>query len=244
MTLKALTVVALIAGIAELSGAVSAQTFGYFGAEGPPFWGELSRDWSACGGGKIQSPVDFRLPHPPQPRKLSLEYGDTTGEILNNGHTIEVETEGRNILTLAGVAYQLKQFHFHSVSEHRVDGRGFDMEMHLVHASADGSNAVIGVFLERGSSSGSLAPIFHHLPDDVNTKHHLDASFNPRDFLPKSETLFRYVGSLTTPPCTEGVQWIVMNAPMTIADEDMAQFTERIHLNARPVQRQVRVSQR
>ena len=121
MTLKALTVIAVVAGIAELSGAVSAQTFGYFGAEGPPFWGELSRDWSACGGGKIQSPVDFRLPHPPQPRKLSLAYGDTTGEILNNGHTIEVETEGRNILTLAGVAYQLKQFHFHSVSEHRVD---------------------------------------------------------------------------------------------------------------------------
>ena len=244
MMSRTLRVVALIAGMAGASSAVSAQTFGYFGAEGPLFWSELSRGWSACGGGKIQSPVDFRLPHPPQPRKLSLEYGDTTGEILNNGHTIEVETEGRNILVLAGVAYQLVQFHFHSVSEHRVDGRGFDMEMHLVHASADGSNAVIGVFLERGQSSGSLAPIFHHLPDDVNTKHHLDASFNPRNFLPKSDAHFRYLGSLTTPPCTEGVQWIVMNEPVAVSDEDMAQFAERIHLNARPVQRQVRESQR
>ena len=78
----------------------------------------------------------------------------------------------------------------------------------------------------------------------MNTKHHLDASFNPRNFLPKSDAHFQYVGSLTTPPCTEGVQWIVMNEPIAVADEDMAQFTERIHLNARPVQRQVRVPPR
>ena len=250
MVVRALKGLAVVVGIAVASRAVSAQTFGYSGAAGPTLWSELSPDWSTCGNGKIQSPVDFRSPYPLEPRKLSIEYGHTTGEILNNGHTIEVETEGRNTLTLGGVIYELVQFHFHSVSEHRVDGRGFDMEMHLVHASADGSNAVIGVFLERGSSSAPtelpppLRRASHHLPDDVNTKHHLDASFNPRDLLPKSDSLFRYVGSLTTPPCTEGVQWIVMNAPMTIADEDMAQFTERIHLNARPVQRQVRLSQR
>jgi carbonic anhydrase len=244
MRFKALKVLAVVVGIAVASGAVSADTFAYFGAAGPLFWDELSPDWSSCGDGKIQSPVDFRSPYPLQSRALSIDYGHTTGEIFNNGHTIEVETEGSNTLTLGGVPYGLVQFHFHSVSEHRVDGRGFDMELHLVHASLDGSNAVIGVLLKRGSSSGSLAPIFQNLPDDVNIKHSLDAPFNPKNFLPKSDAHFRYIGSLTTPPCTEGVRWIVMNEPVTVSDEDMAQFNERIHFNARPVQRTVRESQR
>ena len=244
MAFRALNVLVVVVGIAVASRAVSAQTFGYSGAAGPALWSELSPDWSTCGNGKIQSPVDFRSPYPLEPRKLSIEYGHTTGEILNNGHTIEVETEGRNTLTLGGVIYELVQFHFHAVSEHRVDGRGFDMELHLVHASADGSNAVIGVFLKRGSSSGSLASILNNLPDDVNTKHPLDTPFNPRDFLPKSDAHFQYTGSLTTPPCTEGVHWIVMKEPVMISDDDMARFNERIHFNARPVQRTVRASQR
>jgi carbonic anhydrase len=244
MVFRTLNVLAVVAGIAVASGDVSAQTFGYFGAAGPTLWSELNPGWSACGAGKSQSPVDFRSPHPLQSSKLSIEYGHTTGEIFNNGHTIEVETEGRNTLTLGGVVYQLVQFHFHAASEHRVEGRGFDMELHLVHASAGGSNAVIGVFLERGSNSGSLAPILRALPDDMNTKHPLDAPFDPRNFLPKSDTHFRYVGSLTTPPCTEGVQWIVMTEPVIVSDDDMARFNERIHFNARPVQRKVRASQR
>src|SRR5262245_58501233 len=114
------------------------------------------------------------------------------------------------------------------------------MEMHLVHQSADGSKAVIGVFLKRGSSSGTLAPIFENLPDDINVHHPLDAPFDPATFLSSSRTHYRYVGSLTTPPCAEGVQWIVMIEPRTITDEDMAQFAERIHFNARFVQRHLR----
>jgi carbonic anhydrase len=114
------------------------------------------------------------------------------------------------------------------------------MEMHLVHQALDGSNAVIGVFLKRGTSSGALGPIFANLPDDINVHHPLDAPFNPITFLPRSRAHYRYVGSLTTPPCTEGVQWVVMREPVTISDEDMAQFAERIHFNARFVQRQLR----
>jgi carbonic anhydrase len=121
-----------------------------------------------------------------------------------------------------------------------VKGRGFDMELHLVHQSDDGSNAVIGVFLKRGPSSGALAPIFASLPDDLNVKHELDTPFNPARFLPSSRTHYRYVGSLTTPPCTEGVPWIVMTEPVTVSDEDIAQFAERIHFNARFTQRRLR----
>jgi carbonic anhydrase len=227
------------AAILATPSGVAAQTFGYFGDIGPAFWGTLSSDWVACGAGEIQSPVNFtKLPaHPTSARKFSIAYeANTTGEIFNNGHTIEVATEGSNTLTLDGVAYELEQFHFHIVSEHRVDGRGFDMELHLVHESAAGTNAVVAVFLKRGRSSRALAPIFASLPDDINVHHPLDEPFDPAAFLPASRAHYRYVGSLTTPPCTEGVQWVVMSEPVTVSDEDIAQFAERIHFNARPVQ--------
>jgi carbonic anhydrase len=218
----------------------AAQSFGYLGAIGPAYWAELSPAWTTCGSGEMQSPVDFvRLPaHPASPKKLTIAYDAyTTGEIFNNGHTIEVETEGVNRLTLDGVVYELSQFHFHTASEHRVTSRGFDMELHLVHTAADGSNAVVAVFLKRGPDSGALAPILASLPDDLNTHHPLAAPFDPSAFLPASRTHFRYVGSLTTPPCTEGVEWVVMSEPVTVSDEDMAQFAARISFNARPVQR-------
>ena len=230
----------LAVGILAVPHGAAGQTFGYLGDIGPKFWADLSPDWATCGSGEIQSPVNFvKLPpHPTSWRKLSIDYdAHTTGEIFNNGHTIEVETEGVNTLTIDGVAYELSQFHFHTASEHRVESRGYDMEMHLVHTSAAGSNAVIGVFLKRGRTSGALSPIFASLPDDLNVKHSLDAPFNPAAFLPTDRAHFRYEGSLTTPPCTEGVQWVVMSQPVTVSDEDMAQFAERIHFNARPVQR-------
>jgi carbonic anhydrase len=242
MTLRTVKALWLAAAILATPGAASAQVFGYLGDIGPTFWAELNPAWATCGSGEIQSPVDFRAPYPQRFQRLDVEYESSTGEIFNNGHTIEVETEGQNTLTLDGVAYQLTQFHFHTGSEHRVNGRGYDMELHLVHASASGTNAVVGVFLKRGTSSGALGSVFGSLPDDLNVKHPLDDTFDPETFLPASRTHVRYVGSLTTPPCTEGVQWVVMDEPVTVSDEDIAQFAERIHFNARPVQRSVRLA--
>jgi len=218
-----------------------AASFGYYGDIGPDFWSELDPGYSACNSGDQQSPVDLGKqkvrPH------LDVDYDSaTTGEIFNNGHTIEVEVEGENTLWLDGKAYELAQFHFHTASEHRVQGRGYDMELHLVHTSEDGKNAVIGVFLKRGDSSGDLAPIFMNLPEiggELNTKEELPDPFDPESFLPKSEKHYRYLGSLTTPPCTEGVKWLVMLEPVTVLDEDMAQFAARISFNARYTQRKV-----
>lgn len=236
---------ALAAAVALLAStnASHAQTFGYFGDIGPEHWSELSTDWGACNGGKLQSPVTLKSAaawEHRHNRELTINYGLTTGEIFNNGHTIEVETEGANSLILDGIVYELKQFHFHTPSEHRVGSRGYDMELHLVHASADGKSAVIGVFLKRGRDSGALASIFAQLPNELNAPIPLDAPFDPKRFLPKSREHYHYLGSLTTPPCSEGVQWIVMSQPATVSDEDMAQFAERIHFNARLVQRKVK----
>ena len=188
----------------------------------------------------MQSPIDFgkltlltKLRRKPVP----VEYERSTGQIFNNGHTIEIETEGHNVLDLDGVEYELQQFHFHGLSEHTFDGQGSDMELHLVHKSAAGVNAVVGVLMVRGASSGALAPIFAQLPNDLNVQHPLPAPFNPGNFLPANRAYYRYEGSLTTPPCTEGVHWVVLKDPITVSSEDLAQFHERIHFNARPVQR-------
>lgn len=222
------------------SGVSHAQTFSYFGENGPAHWGELNPAWGACNSGETQSPVDLSgPPHRNQHHELSIDYGVTAGEIFNNGHTIEVETHGPNLLTLDGIVYQLKQFHFHTPSEHRVNGRGYDMELHLVHTAPDGSIAVVGVFLKRGPTSKALAPILASLPNELNVHEELQQSFNPADFLPESREHYRYVGSLTTPACTEGVKWIVMAQPVTVSDEDMAQLAARMSFNARPVQRSV-----
>jgi carbonic anhydrase len=230
----AATAVVLLAA----SGALHAETFSYFGDNGPAHWGELNPAWGACNSGASQSPVDLNgPPRGNEHRELSIDYGVTTGEIFNNGHTIEVETQGANLLTLDGIVYELKQFHFHTPSEHRVNGRGYDMELHLVHAAADGTLAVVGVFLKRGPTSKALAPILASLPTELNVHEEVQQSFNPADFLPKSLEHYSYRGSLTTPACSEGVKWIVMAQPMTVSDEDMAQLAARMSFNARPVQR-------
>ena len=231
-----------ILGVMTLAVAsAAAQTeFQYFGTNGPAFWSQLDPDWTACSQGHEQSPVDFgkifsltELRRRPVP----VDYERSEGQIFNNGHTIEIETEGHNVLSLGGVEYELEQFHFHGLSEHTFEGKGSDMELHLVHKSAAGVNAVVGVLLVRGATSGALTKIFAQLPDDLNVKHPLSAPFDPDKFLPANRGYYRYEGSLTTPPCTEGVHWIVLKDPMTVSTEDLAQFHERIHFNARPVQR-------
>src|SRR5207237_3324330 len=137
---------------------------------GTASWGRFEPAWEACGRGHEQSPVAFgkhALLTTLHRNAVPVEYGPSTGQILNNGHTIEIETEGRNVLLLNGVEYELQQFHFHGLSEHTFEGKGSDMELHLVHKSAAGETAVVGVVVERGASSGALAPIFAQLPDDV-----------------------------------------------------------------------------
>ena len=239
-TWKRRTVVVLGAMALAVTSAAAQTEFKYFGPHGPAFWGQLVPEWAACSNGHEQSPIDFgRLTLLTQRRRqpVPVEYQRSTGQIFNNGHTIEVETEGHNVLTLGGVDYGLQQFHFHGPSEHTFEGQGTDMELHLVHKSAAGVNAVVGVKVVRGPSSGALARIFAQLPNDLDVHHSLAAPFNPDHFLPENRSHYRYEGSLTTPPCSEGVRWLVLKDPITVSSEDLAQYHERIHFNARPAQR-------
>jgi carbonic anhydrase len=228
-----------IAAALALAAPATAQEFGYSGEIGPGHWGELSSAWHACADGAEQSPVDLAHRRTPvrTSSRLVLSYGETEGEIFDNGHTVEVETEGDNTLTVEGEVFELVQFHFHTPSEHVVDGRGYDMELHLVHRSQEGRLAVLGVFLKRGESSGALAPIFEQLLSEVGPHAPLAEPFDPREFLPARLRHFRYAGSLTTPPCSEGVRWMVLTEPVPISDEHMARFNEIVRFTARPAQR-------
>lgn len=235
---------ATVLGPGSIAGATAVREpdFAYTGSAGPAHWSELDPQWAACGAGSKQSPVNFAHPgSDSSAAELTLHRRATRGDILNDGHTVEVLTAGRNTLRIGGTIYRLAQFHFHVLSEHRLRGRGYDAELHLVHKSAKGGIAVLAVLLQRGKSSGALAPVLRNLPDDVEVPHRLAQRIRPYRFLPADTTHLDYVGSLTTPPCTEGVHWVVLTHPVPVADVDLAALTERIGTtNARPVQRTLR----
>jgi carbonic anhydrase len=196
----------------------------------------LSQAYMACESGSHQSPIDISMQrHAQQQERLVFHYQSGLARALDNGHTIQVNVPPGNELHLNGLTYYLSQFHFHDPSEHHVDGRTYPMEIHLVHQDRKGHVVVIGVFVETGSQNQSLADIWAMLPmnaGEVGSEH----PFTPQDLIPSNSHHFSYHGSLTTPPCTEGVQWIVLRDPISMSVQQIAQFASIVGHNARPVQ--------
>ena len=190
-------------------------------------------------------PSTSPMPHPGTdklrttfpPAELHIAHHDHVADGINNGHTIQIDYPGAETLTLGGVDYQLTQYHFHSPSEHTVDGKHFPMEMHLVHKAADDKLAVVGVFIAEGAHNKAFDPIWANLPDRKGVETHYAAVKVDVDaLLPATRTSYRYDGSLTTPPCSEGVSWIVMTTPIELSSDQVAAFTRLIKDNNRPVQ--------
>lgn len=210
--------------------------WGYEGEEGAAHWGMRSSAYMACEAGSHQSPVNISMPsHAQQQERLVFQYRSGPVQALDNGHTIQVNVLSGNELHLNGRTYFLRQFHFHDPSEHQVDGRTYPMEIHLVHQDRKGHVVVIGVFVETGSPNRSLAELWAMLPmkaGEVGSEH----QFNPQDLIPSNSHHFSYHGSLTTPPCTEGVQWIILRDPISMSTQQIAQLTSIIGQNARPIQ--------
>ena len=223
-----------------------APAWHYEGAEGPENWGKLSPTFAACGEGRRQSPIDISKPTRDAtvelkttfpPAELRIAHHEHIADGINNGHTIQINYAGADTLTLGGISYQLVQYHFHGPSEHTVDGKHFPMEMHMVHKSGDGKLAVVGVFIAEGAHNKAFDPVWAHLPAQKGVETHLPAVKVDVDaLLPTARTSYRYDGSLTTPPCSEGVNWIIMTTPIQISGEQVAAFTRLIKDNNRPVQ--------
>jgi carbonic anhydrase len=208
----------------------------YSGAGAPEHWASLEPAFAACAAGKNQSPIDLAHAAPSDVPNISFHYQLSKINIVNNGHTIQVDYDPGSYIDIDGVHYDLVQFHFHAPSEHLIAGRRYEAELHLVHKSAGGDLAVVGVMLERGAENAALAPVWNALPAQEGPVQHLDAQVNALEMLPTIRTTYRYDGSLTTPPCTEGVKWNVMTAPAQISAAQLAAFTRIIVGNDRPIQ--------
>jgi carbonic anhydrase len=213
-----------------------AAHWGYGGEGGPQHWGDLGPENRACAAGVQQSPIDIAGAlsanvAAPAPRWTSAG----NAQVVNNGHTLQVNVAGSGGLTLAGKDFVLKQFHFHHPSEHTIDGRSFPLEVHFVHAAADGDLAVIGVMFEPGAVNPALNPIWAVAPAREGAAE-AAGEIDLAAFRPKDMALYRYEGSLTTPPCSETVHWTVMSQPITASPSQIAAFAQLFPMNARPVQ--------
>jgi len=215
-------------------------------ADGPAKWGSLSPAFAACGEGKHQSPIDLHGAKPAKlaqlltsfrPAELRVVHHEHMADVVNTGHSVQVNAPNGDTLTVGEEKFVLLQYHFHSPSEHHVDGRPFPAEMHLVHKAPDGRLAVIGVLFQEGAANPALDPIWANLPTSKGEESHLaHLKVDVDDLLPVSRASYRYTGSLTTPPCSEDVTWIVMSTPVSMSAEQVARLRSTLVGNNRPVQ--------
>jgi carbonic anhydrase len=208
----------------------------YEGHGGPAEWGALSPEYAACSMGKEQSPIDLAkaigsIMGDPVPSWRPIQL-----KVQNNGHTIQVDCTGGGSLMLDGKSYELLQFHFHHPSEHTIDGAVFDMECHFVHKAADGGLAVLGVMIAKGAANPALEAIWQIMPANGGETASAPSLLDPVKLLPRDKVTFRYAGSLTTPPCSEVVQWVVYRQGITASADQIARFGRLFSNNARPVQ--------
>ncbi len=211
--------------------------WGYTGHGSPEKWAELSPDNKMCGIGKNQSPINVTTSLDADLEPLKLTYAKSSKEILNNGHTIQVNMEAGDTLTVDGISFDLKQFHFHTPSENHIDGKSFPLEAHFVHLDKKGNIAVLALMFEEGKENKQLAKVWEKMPEDANAKSQLKLAYIASSLLPDDKEYYRFNGSLTTPPCTEGVRWMVLKTPVTVSKDQVEKFLNIMHHpNNRPVQ--------
>lgn len=208
----------------------------YEGNTGPDHWADLSPDFTACRIGSQQTPIDL-LNAQKAEVSIEIDYRPLPLRLANNGHTIQAAAADGGAVSIDGTGYDLAQFHFHHPSEHTLDGVAFDMELHLVHKSGAGGLAVVGVFMKEGTHNSALDAVFNCMPLNAGGEVLAVERFDPAVLLPKSRTGFRYTGSLTTPPCSEGLVWTVFQDPIEVSREQIRRFALLFPNNARPTQR-------
>lgn len=209
--------------------------WGYKGDGGPEHWGSLNPEYSLCSHGKSQSPIDFTKAYDTELAEIKFSYNTTPLKVINNGHTIQVNYAPGSNAQIDGQMFQLLQFHFHTHSEHTVNSKPYDMEMHLVHKNEKGELAVVGIFMKKGKENKVIQTIWDNIPHEINKeKVNPAVKINAHDLLPSDRSYYHYFGSLTTPPCSEGVNWSVMKTPIEVSDAQIKKFKSLMKLNARP----------
>ncbi len=208
----------------------------YGGAANPTQWGELDNNFALCESGRDQSPVNIVDAVNENPAQISFNYKPTPLSIVNNGRTVQVNYAPGSSMTINGKEYALLQFHFHTPSEHTIEGNASAMELHLVHRNAAGELSVIGVMMNKGTANPVIDKIWQHIPSTKTTNTISGQTINAADLLPKSKAYFSYPGSLTTPPCSESVKWNILAEPITVSEQEIGTFQKLYQVNARPIQ--------
>jgi carbonic anhydrase len=213
--------------------------WGYAGDIGPEHWAELVPENKLCAVGTRQSPIDIREGLAVELEKIAFDYRASSFSVLDNGHTVQVNVAPGNGLTVMGRRYELVQFHFHRPSEERVNGKQFDMVAHLVHKDAQGRLAIVAVLLERGPDNKPqplIQTVWANLPLEKGEALPAQVQIDLNQLLPAERGYYTYMGSLTTPPCSEGVLWMVMRQPVALTAQQMGIFARLYPMNARPLQ--------
>ena len=208
----------------------------YAGEVGPEHWAEFGMGFAACSG-RNQSPVNLANFIEAELPPIAFDYKVGGNEVVNNGHSIQINYSPGSRLTVDDIAFELKQVHFHSPSEHHLNGKSFPIEAHFVHADADGNLAVVALLVEQGDGNEALSRVWTSMPGEEGDKQPIAPAFAATDLLPGNRDYYRYEGSLTTPPCSEGVRWLLMKQPVTASAEQIAKLAGTLgRANNRPVQ--------
>ncbi len=248
------------------SGSLSASEAGgkhwtYNGDFGAEHWGQLAKEYSLCGSGQVQSPININNTVSAKSFDLNFSYQGVPLQILNNGHTIQVNysTESNDEeshvsingerhalpsaiqynsgLSISGEYYKLLHVHFHSPGEHHIGGKPYVMEAHFIHENNQGQRAIVGVMMKSGKSNKFLSQLWPHMPTSKAGPNTINGvSINAEDLLPNSKSYYHYRGSMTTPPCSEGVRWFVMRNSVEVSDAQLNKFLSVVGKNARPMQ--------
>ena len=211
----------------------------YHGINGPQTWGRLKPEYATCATGQRQSPINIEesatLRGPAE--AIGFDYQPSNATIVNDGHTVKVDMNGDNGINVRGSRFHLIQVHFHHPAEEKVNFRSFAMVAHLVHRNHLGQLAVVAVLLEPGEANPVINHLWTYMPLGRGDRVPFPAgSVNLTGLLPQSQLYYQFMGSLTTPPCTEDVLWMVLKQPVTISQDQLRLFAQQFPNNARPVQ--------
>lgn len=213
-----------------------AAHWSYAGPAGPQSWGGLKPDFQLCSKGQRQSPIDIQGGLPVELEPVQFNYKASRFAVVDNGHTVQANLQGGNFIEVGGRRFELKQFHFHRPSEERIDGRQFEMSVHLVHKDEQGRLAVVALLLDRGAPHAAVQKVWNSLPLEQQQELPGRTPLELTELLPADHSYYTYMGSLTTPPCSEGVQWIVMRQPVSVSAAQIELFARLYPMNARPIQ--------
>ena len=228
--------VVVVASAAMNPKPLQSDHWSYDGETGPANWGKINANWAKCGTGTRQSPIDLRDGMKVDLEQIAFDYQPSGFNVTDNGHTVQVAVGLGNYITVQNRTYELVQFHFHRPSEERINGRGTEMVVHLVHKDGEGKLAIVAVLLQRGAPNSMIQTVWNNLPLEKNNTIAPVVAIDVNEILPARRDYFTFLGSMTEPPCNEGVLWMVMKEPMPASPAQMALFSRLYPMNARPIQ--------